>query len=322
MTKQRLESCVTLSKFLTTLFFLFCAAYHASADVELEGVDLIKIPALKAVQRTRESDVKALIYHSMGTSLKKSIEILTGKAGYTVSTHYFIPAVSGREFLEKMEIEHELNYPDRIPVVELVSPENVAFHAGNSAWKGVTKERMNDESLGIEVHCPGYANGLEDADRWDFDVFVPFNKSQKLTIKTLTMYLRDKFKIELFLAHSSIAPGRKTDPGPFFFWEDLKQLETVKLVDERKIIADASLRKKALGELFRKAKDVLTEIGFVISDDEDREGVYLLRYIDSYFLQFDPFYWRQKNESGCIFRDVDTREKIIRLLEGAKTIVG
>ena len=93
-------------------------------------------------------------------------------------------------------------------------------------------------------------------------------------------------------------------------------------MDEGKIIADDRLRKMALDELFSKAKDVLDEIGFVISDDEDREEMYLLRYIDSYFLQFDPFYWRQKNESGCIFRDVDTREKIIRLLEGAKTIVG
>ena len=315
---------MTLNKFLATLLFSFCAAYHVSANLELEGVDLIKIPALETVQRARnkESDVKAIIFHSMGTSLEKSMEILTGKAGYTVSAHYFIPAVSGKEFLEKMDIKHELKYPDRIPVVELVSPENVAFHAGNSAWKGVTKGRMNDESLGIEVHCPGYANGLEDSDRWDFNVFLPFNKSQKLALEALTTYLRGRFNIELFLAHSSIAPGRKTDPGPLFFWEDLKQLETVKLVDECKIIADDCLRKIALDELFKKSKAVLKEIGYVIPDGGDGEGLFLLKYIDSYFLQFDPFYWRQKNESSYAFKDIDIREKIVRLLEGAKTIVG
>lgn len=76
-----------------------------------------------------------------------------------------------------------------------------AWHAGVSAWQG--RERCNDFSIGIE---------LEGSD------FVPFEAAQYLMLNTLLAALAHCYPIRSVLGHSQIAPGRKTDPGPFFDW--------------------------------------------------------------------------------------------------------
>ena len=76
-----------------------------------------------------------------------------------------------------------------------------AWHAGVSAWQG--RERCNDFSIGIE---------LEGSD------FVPFEAAQYLMLNTLLAALAHRYPIRSVLGHSQIAPGRKTDPGPFFDW--------------------------------------------------------------------------------------------------------
>jgi AmpD protein len=76
-----------------------------------------------------------------------------------------------------------------------------AWHAGASRWQG--RERCNDFSIGIE---------LEGSD------FVPFRDAQYAQLARLTRELRARYPIEDIVGHSDIAPGRKTDPGPFFEW--------------------------------------------------------------------------------------------------------
>ena len=76
-----------------------------------------------------------------------------------------------------------------------------AWHAGASSWKGC--ERCNDFSVGIE---------LEGTDE------LPFTDAQYESLADLTRALFARYG-ELELAgHSDIAPGRKTDPGPWFDW--------------------------------------------------------------------------------------------------------
>ena len=81
-----------------------------------------------------------------------------------------------------------------------------AWHAGVSAWQGC--ERCNDFSLGVELE------GRDDA---------PFSDAQYLTLNTLLATLKRAYPIEGIVGHSDIAPGRKTDPGPFFDWSRLKE---------------------------------------------------------------------------------------------------
>ena len=76
-----------------------------------------------------------------------------------------------------------------------------AWHAGASRWRG--RERCNDFSIGIE---------LEGSD------FVPFRDAQYAQLVQLTRALRARHPIQDIVGHSDIAPGRKTDPGPFFEW--------------------------------------------------------------------------------------------------------
>lgn len=81
-----------------------------------------------------------------------------------------------------------------------------AWHAGVSNWRG--RERCNDFSLGIE---------LEGSD------FEPFTEAQYATLLVLTETLRNTYPIEDIVGHNDIAPGRKTDPGPYFDWSRLSR---------------------------------------------------------------------------------------------------
>lgn len=92
-------------------------------------------------------------------------------------------------------------------LVQFVSTEDRAWHAGASNWCG--RERCNDFSVGVE---------LEGCDTQAFEAV------QYARLRELIGAIRDRYPIEAVVGHSDIAPGRKTDPGPFFDWEALRGL--------------------------------------------------------------------------------------------------
>lgn len=87
-------------------------------------------------------------------------------------------------------------------LMQFVSADERAWHAGMSSFKG--RERCNDFSIGIE---------LEGSD------FVPFDERQYRCLAALTSALRQRYPLRAVAGHEHIAPGRKTDPGPFFDWK-------------------------------------------------------------------------------------------------------
>ncbi|SOD16396.1 AmpD protein [Nitrosomonas ureae] len=87
-------------------------------------------------------------------------------------------------------------------IIQFVPCTKRAWHAGISQWQG--KERCNDFSLGIE---------LEGSD------LTPFADAQYASLSALTRCLCDHYPIRHIAGHSDIAPGRKTDPGPYFDWK-------------------------------------------------------------------------------------------------------
>lgn len=94
-------------------------------------------------------------------------------------------------------------------VIQFVPCQRRAWHAGVSEWQG--RSRCNDFSIGIE---------LEGSD------FVPFEELQYFALARLTRHLKRRYPIRSIVGHSDIAPGRKTDPGPFFDWNRyLKQVK-------------------------------------------------------------------------------------------------
>lgn len=86
-------------------------------------------------------------------------------------------------------------------LIQFVPCNKRAWHAGVSQWQ--QRERCNDFSVGIE---------LEGCD------FETFEAAQYATLNKLIASLKETYPIQHIVGHSDIAPGRKTDPGPFFDW--------------------------------------------------------------------------------------------------------
>ena len=92
-------------------------------------------------------------------------------------------------------------------IYQFVSVYDRAWHAGVSSFE--SQENCNDFSLGIELI--GSDN-------------VPFEDNQYDSLNRLIEILCNFFpdiKKENIVGHSEIAPGRKTDPGPFFDWSKI-----------------------------------------------------------------------------------------------------
>lgn len=94
-------------------------------------------------------------------------------------------------------------------LVQFVPCGSRAWHAGASAWRG--RGCCNDFSVGIE---------LEGGDS------LPFEPVQYGVLVDLLGRLRACYPVAAVTGHCDIAPGRKSDPGPFFDWGRLNRLLT------------------------------------------------------------------------------------------------
>ena len=90
-------------------------------------------------------------------------------------------------------------------LIQYVPTDKRAWHAGVSQWKG--REKCNDFSIGVE---------LEGADD------VPFAEPQYETLARLIRDLEKRYGKLDVAGHSDIAPGRKSDPGPWVDWARLR----------------------------------------------------------------------------------------------------
>lgn len=100
-------------------------------------------------------------------------------------------------------------------LLQFVPVNRRAWHAGVSVWQG--RERCNDFSLGIE---------LEGTD------FQPFTAEQYQTLSRLALALHQRYPLAAWQGHSDIAPGRKTDPGAYFDWDQFRAGLTAALADK------------------------------------------------------------------------------------------
>jgi len=91
--------------------------------------------------------------------------------------------------------------------VQYVPFHRRAWHAGQSLFKG--RERCNDFSIGVE---------LEGTDT------LPYAEQQYRQLAKVIQALQKTYPAitrERITGHADIAPGRKTDPGPAFDWQQL-----------------------------------------------------------------------------------------------------
>ena len=108
-----------------------------------------------------------------------------GLRGLKVSAHFFIRR-SGK-------------------IVQFVSCEQRAWHAGASAWRG--RDNCNDWSIGVELE------GLEGS---------TFEAAQYRQLARLLNVLVRRYPLAEAVGHEHVAPGRKADPGDGFDWPRLR----------------------------------------------------------------------------------------------------
>lgn len=86
-------------------------------------------------------------------------------------------------------------------VLQFVSCDQRAWHAGRSTWQG--KDNCNDYSVGIELE--GSEGG-------------PFQALQYGALCRLLGSLARRYPLQQVVGHEHVAPVRKSDPGPGFDW--------------------------------------------------------------------------------------------------------
>lgn len=121
-----------------------------------------------------------------------------------VDTHPYFESICQMTVSAHCLIERDGN------VIQFVSFEDRAWHAGESQWRG--ESACNDFSIGIE---------LEGCDHQSYEA------SQYRSLADLISLLRERYAdidSDAVTGHSDIAPARKTDPGPAFDWARLRQL--------------------------------------------------------------------------------------------------
>jgi AmpD protein len=112
--------------------------------------------------------------------------------------------------LDTLKVSAHLLIKRNGDVVQFVPFDKRAWHAGVSTWDG--REKCNDFTVGIELE------GCDD------------NRFEAAQYQALAMTIHALVKsypglsFEAIKGHSDVAPGRKTDPGPYFDWDRLKVL--------------------------------------------------------------------------------------------------
>ena len=118
--------------------------------------------------------------------------------------HPYFATIADRQVSAHLLIDRHGRITQYVPFQER------AWHAGPSSYEGRTA--CNDFSIGIE---------LEGTDS------TPYEDAQYVALARVVCALCEAYpdlKPTRLAAHSDIAPGRKTDPGPSFDWPRLKTL--------------------------------------------------------------------------------------------------
>ncbi|WXL26127.1 N-acetylmuramoyl-L-alanine amidase [Ectopseudomonas mendocina] len=141
----------------------------------------------------QNSRVQYIVLHYTSADLQRSLHLLTQGE---VSSHYLIA--------EKPAT-----------IYRLVDENRRAWHAGVSQWQGRTW--LNGTTIGIEL----VNQGFYDTPKGRY--WQPFSPEQIDALIPLLKDIMQRHNLPpgSIIAHSDIAPQRKSDPGPLFPWKRL-----------------------------------------------------------------------------------------------------
>lgn len=235
--------------------------------------------------------VRFLVMHYTAGTFAASVKSLSGDGA--VSAHYLVPdpdepTYAGAGFSD-------------MRIFNLVDENDRAWHAGVSQWADRTN--LNDTSIGIEI-----VNLATEDESGNFN-FPPFNDTQIDAVRELALNILQRYPDITpvnVVAHSDIAPGRKSDPGPAFPWKTLYDAGIGAWYDDD--TKSAYLSQFSSDGLPSDAEIIarLKTYGYDISDAGTASGLQLL--IRAFQLHF-----RQENYSGVI--DAETAAVLYALTD-------
>tara|TARA_R110000787_G_scaffold1372_11_gene5147 strand:- start:2685 stop:3428 length:744 start_codon:yes stop_codon:yes gene_type:complete len=187
-------------------------------------------------------------------------------------------------------------------ISQLVSEDKRAWHAGVSTWQG--DDDLNSRSIGIEIVNGGHDVPLPDG------TLPPYLEAQIAAVITLCQNVLSRHAIPAsrIVAHSDIAPARKSDPGEHFPWERLADsgigIWPATAMDDEPATA---LRPGESGKAVSRLQEDLKAIGYGLS----ATGT----YDDPTLLTVRAFQrrWRPGHLSGAA--DVRTQHLVRRVRE-------
>ena len=168
----------------------------------------IHLPSKNYDDRPLETVVDLVVLHSISLppekfGVKYVCDFFLNKLDY--QAHPYFEGLMDLRVAPHIFIGREGN------VFQFVDLNKRAWHAGKSEWNG--RQNCNDFSVGIE---------LEGSDNQPFEMAQ--YDSLLIILKKLFKDF-SKLKSGSVVGHSDVAPGRKTDPGPYFDWDLIRNFE-------------------------------------------------------------------------------------------------
>ena len=166
----------------------------------LSGVQFISSP--NCDERPPGNKISLLVIHN----ISMPPDVFAGNGVIELFTNQLNSDVSYYETIRDLRVSAHFFVRRNGGIIQFVPCGKRAWHAGESCWNGRTC--CNDFSIGVE---------MEGSDT------VPFTDSQYVALVALTIELSKVYPITDITGHSDIAPKRKTDPGPYFDWNQYKK---------------------------------------------------------------------------------------------------
>lgn len=246
-----------------SILFLILLMAGCSSDRFVDRGDYKADTSFPAVGQNDR--VSSLVLHYTALDDEKSIKVLTQGQ---VSAHYLV-------------LEHPEKERGKPVVLQLVGEEDRAWHAGVSNWRG--RSNLNDSSIGIEIVNLGYTKTFF-GKKW-----YPFNQQQIELITHLTKDIVKRYKLDPtnVIAHSDIAPLRKSDPGPLFPWKGLASIGVGAWPDENVVKKYIAQRDKYAIASVSEIQKALAKYGYTIpqTGELDKETK---RVISAFQMHFRP----------------------------------
>jgi len=166
-----------------------------------------QVPSINCDDRPANCDISLIVVHN--------ISLPPGEFGGPYISQLFTNQLAPHEHpyfadIYQLKVSSHLLIRRDGEIIQYVPFHKRAWHAGASSYCG--EEGCNDFSIGIE---------LEGADD------IAYEKIQYETLAELIIQLRQSYPgihKDAITGHSNIAPGRKTDPGPAFNWDQLHNM--------------------------------------------------------------------------------------------------